>query len=167
MALMGWWAWQQPFMAWPRAMWELSGQPAPQAMPVPVAGVRARDIGDTFGAPRGTHRKHAGIDIFAKRGTPVLSATRGVVTSVHDGGLGGRQVWLLGPGREEHYYAHLDSWAAGLRIHDVVEAGDVLGFVGDSGNARGTPSHLHYAVYSVRGAIDPLPRLKAYSSRRP
>lgn len=166
LAWFGHWAWQQAFMAYPRAMWELSRLPAPQTMSVPVKGVRARDIADTFGAPRGAQRSHAGVDIFAPRGTPVLSATRGVVTSLRDGGLGGRQVWLLGPGREAHYYAHLEDWAPGLRVREVVEAGDVLGLVGDSGNARGTPPHLHYGVYTSAGAIDPLPRFKAHPSRR-
>lgn len=166
LALLGRWAWQQDFMAYPREVWALSRLPPPQAMPVPVAGVRAADIADTFGAPRG-RREHAGIDIFARRGTAVLSATRGVVTSVRDGGLGGRQVWILGPGNEAHYYAHLQDWAPGLRAHDVIEAGDVLGFVGDSGNARGTPPHLHYGVYTADGAIDPLPRLKAHPPPRP
>ena len=86
---------------------------------------------------------------------------------MHEGGLGGRQVWVLGPGREAHYYAHLQDWAPGLRAHDVVEPGDVLGPVGDSGNARGTPPHLHYGVYATAGAIDPLPRLKAHRPPRP
>src|SRR5690606_4678864 len=74
------WAWHQPFMARPRALWELSRMPP----------------------PRGRDRRHEGVDIFAPRGTPVLSATRGVVTAVREGGLGGRQVWVLGPGRQRH-----------------------------------------------------------------
>jgi murein DD-endopeptidase MepM/ murein hydrolase activator NlpD len=86
------WSWQQPFMAKPRALWELSRMPPPTALPVPVQGVRASHIADTFGAPRGRDRSHAGVDIFAPRGTLVLSATRGIVVSVRDGGLGGRQV---------------------------------------------------------------------------
>lgn len=155
------WAWHQPFMARPRALWELSRMPPPRALPVPVAGVRARDVADTFGAPRGRDRRHEGVDIFAPRGTAVLSATRGVVTAVREGGLGGRQVWVLGPGRQRHYYAHLQAWSPGLAEGDLVEAGQPLGQVGDSGNARGTPPHLHYGIYGAAGAIDPLPLLRA------
>jgi murein DD-endopeptidase MepM/ murein hydrolase activator NlpD len=155
------WAWQQPFMARPRALWELSRLPPPTVLPVPVAGVRAARIGETFGAPRGRDRSHAGIDIFAARGTPVTSTTRGVVVSIREGGLGGRQVWVLGPAAQRHYYAHLDAWAEGLREGDVVQAGDALGVVGNTGNARGTPPHLHYGIYGREGAYDPLPLLRA------
>lgn len=158
------WAWRQPFMATTRERYEITRLPAPAAMPSPVQGVQARRVADTFGAPRGRDRTHAGVDIFATRGTPVLSATRGVVLSVREGGLGGRQVWVLGPGLERHYYAHLDDWAVGLAAGAVVRPGDALGIVGDSGNARGTPPHLHYGVYGAEGAIDPLPRLRAWSS---
>ncbi|HJR74223.1 MAG TPA: M23 family metallopeptidase [Luteimonas sp.] len=158
------WAWRQPFMIWPRTWWELSRSPAPIALPSPVEGVAARRIADTFGAPRGRDRTHAGIDIFAPRGTPVRSTTRGLVVSVRDGGLGGKQVWVIGPAHERHYYAHLQDWAEGLRAGRVVEAGDALGSVGDTGNARGTPPHLHYGIYGRDGAYDPLPLLRAQSS---
>jgi murein DD-endopeptidase MepM/ murein hydrolase activator NlpD len=137
--------------------------PPPTALPVPVRGVRASRIADTFGAPRGRDRTHAGVDIFASRGTPVLSATRGIVASVREGGLGGKQVWVLGPGGERHYYAHLDDWREGLETGDLVAPGEPLGTVGTTGNARGTPPHLHYGVYGKDGAYDPLPLLKAYA----
>ena len=155
------WAWRQPFMARPRALWELSRMPPPSALAMPVANVPASRVAGSFGAPRGRDRRHAGVDIFAARGTPVRSATRGVVVAVREGGLGGRQVWVLGPARQRHYYAHLEDWAAGLQVGDVVLPGDALGIVGDSGNARGTPPHLHYGLYGAGGAIDPLPLLRA------
>jgi murein DD-endopeptidase MepM/ murein hydrolase activator NlpD len=62
---------------------------------------------------------------------------------------------------ERHYYAHLDDWAEGLADRQVLQAGTTLGYVGDSGNARGTPPHLHYGIYGGQGALDPLPRLRA------
>ncbi len=155
------WAWHQPFMAQPRAMYELARLPAPATLAMPVEGVAAREVADTYGAPRGSDRRHEGVDIFAARGTPVVSATRGVVTSVRESGLGGRQVWVLGPGRQRHYYAHLDDWAEGLASGDLVWPGDMLGTVGNTGNARGTPPHLHYGVYADGGAYDPLPLLRA------
>jgi len=133
----------------------------PDALPVPIQGVAAARIADTFGAPRGTARTHAGIDIFAGRGTPILSTTRGVVVSMREGGLGGKQVWVLGPAHERHYYAHLDGWEPGLDVGDVVLPGDALGFVGNTGNARGTPPHLHYGIYGADGAYDPLPLVRA------
>lgn len=154
------WAWDSQWLEVPRTTWELSREAAPVALPVPVEGVSARRIADTFGAPRGRSRTHAGVDIFARRGTPVRSATRGVVVSVREGGLGGRQVWVLGPAGQRHYYAHLQDWAPGLQRSRVVRAGDVLGFVGDTGNARGTPPHLHYGIYAGGGAYDPLPLLR-------
>lgn len=82
------WAWGRPFMAPARMLWDISRAPAPTALPVPVEGVRARQVADTFGAPRGRDRTHQGVDIFARRGTPVVSATRGIVVSIRDGGLG-------------------------------------------------------------------------------
>lgn len=159
------WSWQQPFMAKPRALWELSRMPPPDALPVPVQGVAASRIADTFGAPRGSERTHAGVDIFAMRGTLILSTTRGVVVSVRESGLGGKQVWVLGPARERHYYAHLDDWEQALTVGDIVLPGDALGVVGDTGNARGTPPHLHYGIYGAEGAYDPLPLLRAGVTR--
>lgn len=155
------WAWQQPWALRARAGWELARQPPPTALRMPVQGVDPRRVAATFGAPRGRDRQHAGVDIFAKRGTPVLSATRGIVVAVAERGLGGRQVWVMGPARQRHYYAHLQDWAPDLQVGDLVEAGDPLGTVGDSGNARGTPPHLHYGVYAEGGAYDPLPLLRA------
>ena len=160
----GWWAWQQPFMAPTRMLWEISRMPAPASLPMPVRGVNVAEGADTWGAERSGDRRHEGVDIFATRGTAVTSTTRGVVGAVREGGLGGRQVWVRGPGLENHYYAHLDGWAEHLSQGDVVLPGDVLGFVGDSGNARGTPTHLHYGIYGDDGALDPMPRLRAGSA---
>lgn len=132
----------------------------PTTLPVPVEGVRARALRDTWGGARSEGRSHEGIDIFARRGTPVISSTEGIVAKVGTNRLGGLVVWVLGPGGQRHYYAHLDRYAdvaAGMRI----EAGRVLGYVGNSGNAKGTPPHLHYGVYEMGGAINPYPLLRA------
>jgi peptidoglycan LD-endopeptidase LytH len=130
--------------------------PAP-ALPVPVATAGPVRYSDTWGAARPNGRRHEGIDIFAPRGTPVISTTRGVVTRVGTNRLGGQIVGVLGPGLEWHYYAHLDGFA-GFREGDLVRPGDVLGYVGTTGNARGTPPHLHYGIYR-NGAANPYPRL--------
>ena len=156
------WLWEQPLMERPRTLWQLTRMLPPAALPVPVDGVAARRIADTWGAARdGGARGHEGVDIFAPRGTPVRSATLGIVAAIRDGGLGGKQVWVLGPARERHYYAHLDDWAPGLGVGDVVRPGALLGFVGDSGNAQGTPPHLHYGIYGGAGAYNPWPLLRA------
>ncbi|WMJ70481.1 M23 family metallopeptidase [Stenotrophomonas sp. 24(2023)] len=152
--------WNSPWATTAKMLWSLSRMPPATALPVPVDGVRWRQIADTFGAPRGRDRHHAGIDIFARRGTPVRSATPGVVASIREGGLGGRQVWVIGPGRERYYYAHLERWAENLAQGQVVQAGDLLGHVGDSGNAQGTPPHLHFGLYGPAGARDPLPLMR-------
>ena len=159
--------WYSRWMEVPRTTWELSRMPRPTSLPVPVQGVEAARIADTFGAPRGRDRTHQGVDIFAPRGTPVRSATHGVVVSVREGGLGGRQVWVLGPAGERHYYAHLEDWAPHLADRRIVQAGEVLGFVGDSGNAKGTPPHLHYGIYGPQGAYDALPLLRASAGGAP
>jgi murein DD-endopeptidase MepM/ murein hydrolase activator NlpD len=130
-----------------------------RAMPAlrfPVAKASPRDLQSVFGDPRDAgRREHEGVDIFAKRGTPVLSATDGVVTRVADEGLGGRVVWIWNPKRSLRlYYAHLDEQFVSTGTH--VKAGDVLGTVGNTGNARTTPPHLHFGIYQRgRGAIDP------------
>jgi len=134
-------------------------QPAPQKLPVPVEGVRAARLVDTWGAPRSGGRRHRGIDIFGKRGTIIRSVTDGVVITAGDNRLGGHSVSVLGPGGLLHYYAHLEEYGdvrPGLRIH----AGHFIGTVGDSGNAKGTPTHLHYGISRLfGGAENPYPLL--------
>lgn len=137
----------------------LAAMPAPASLAMPVEGVRAASLRDSWHAPRdGGGRRHEGLDIFAPRGRPVRSATEGIVMRVGTNRLGGQVVWVMGPGGQRHYYAHLDRFA-GVRAGQRVEAGTVLGYVGTTGNARGTPPHLHYGIYTVRGPISPYPLL--------
>jgi murein DD-endopeptidase MepM/ murein hydrolase activator NlpD len=141
-------------------------EPLPSALPVPVEGVVPSDLVDTWGAARSGGRTHEGIDIFAPRNTQVLSATHGIV--VHRGWnlLGGRVISVFGPGGYSHYYAHLEDWDL-PETGDWVEQGQVLGYVGNSGNAEGTPTHLHYGIYKwMGGAINPYPLLAAETSSR-
>ncbi|WP_203294550.1 M23 family metallopeptidase [Luteirhabdus pelagi] len=124
----------------------------------PVAGKGNKDIQSYWGATRdGGRRSHEGVDIFAPRGTPVVAATDGRVSSTGNRGLGGNQVWLReGLFGGSLYYAHLDSIIAirGQRV----KKGDTLGLVGNSGNARTTAPHLHFGIYKgYSGAINPLP----------
>jgi peptidoglycan LD-endopeptidase LytH len=132
--------------------------PAPSLLGMPVQGVKPSGLRDTWHAARAPARKHEGIDIFAKKGTPVVSATDGIVTSVGENSLGGQVVWVLGPSGHLHYYAHLDQFADVARGKRV-QAGTSLGTVGNTGNARTTPPHLHYGIYTATGAINPYPLL--------
>lgn len=126
----------------------------------PVDGHSMRAIQSIFGAARdGGRRNHDGVDIFARRGTPVLAAAPGVAYRVGVTGLGGKVVWVRDPLRNFRlYYAHLDSQH--VSDGDRIEIGDTLGFVGNTGNARTTPPHLHFGIYrSGEGAVDPIPFL--------
>lgn len=127
---------------------------------MPLEDVSKRQIADTWHAPRGAGRRHEGQDIFAPRGTPVLSATRGYVYKIGENNLGGQTVSVIGAGGRVYYYAHLERYAPGLEVGDRVNTRTVLGFVGTTGNARGTPPHLHFGVYALTGTINPLPLLK-------
>ncbi|HEX5787676.1 MAG TPA: M23 family metallopeptidase [Woeseiaceae bacterium] len=125
------------------------------ALEFPVSGHDRGDIGGVFGDPRdGGRRRHEGLDIFAPRDTPVVAVADGVAVASRSR-LGGNTVWLRGHGKS-YYYAHLASTAFGGRRD--VRAGDVLGYVGNSGNAANTPPHLHFGIYRRgQGAVDPAP----------
>ncbi len=122
----------------------------------PVSEGKNSDIGSYWGDIRdGGKRVHKGIDIFANKGTPVIAASDGRIKFTGEKGLGGKQVWLWDRKRKQSlYYAHLDSIVPDLK---KVRAGDTLGFVGNTGNAKYTPSHLHFGIYKRQeGAIDPI-----------
>ena len=126
---------------------------------MPLEDVRKKEIADTWQAARGTNRRHEGQDIFAPRGTPILSATRGFIYNIGENPLGGQTVSVVGAGGRFYYYAHLDSYARGIAVGDLVTTRTVLGYVGTTGNAQGTPPHLHFGIYTSGGAINPLPML--------
>ena len=126
---------------------------------MPLENMSKRQIADTWQAPRGVNRKHEGQDIFAPRGTPILSSVDGYVYRVGENNLGGQTVSVIGKGGRVYYYAHLDRYAPGLEVGKRVTTRTVLGYVGTTGNARGTPPHLHFGVYTLDGAINPLPLL--------
>lgn len=130
----------------------------------PVAGRSEPDIGSVFGDPRdGGRREHHGVDIFAPRGTPVVAAVDGTIRSTRTGGLGGKTVWLRSArDGSSFYYAHLDEQLVerGMRVSQ----GDTLGLVGNTGNARTTPPHLHFGIYSG-GPTDPYPFMRRSRDR--
>ena len=126
---------------------------------MPLEQISRKDVADTWQAPRGTDRRHEGQDIFAPKGTPILSATNGYVYKVGENNLGGQTVSVIGAGGRVYYYAHLDRYAKGIEVGNRVTTRTVLGYVGTTGNAQGTPPHLHFGVYTMTGAINPLPLL--------
>ncbi len=124
----------------------------------PVSGRDSRAAQSFFGAQRdGGRRSHHGIDIFAPRGTPVVAAAAGLIRNVGVSNLGGKVVWLYDARRNQSlYYAHLDSQI--VRSGAIVNVGDTLGLVGNTGNARTTPPHLHFGIYQRgQGPVDPFP----------
>jgi murein DD-endopeptidase MepM/ murein hydrolase activator NlpD len=144
-------------------VYNLAIETAPAYLASPVDASRATRLANSWGAARPGGRRHEGIDIFAPKGTAVISTTRGIVTRVGVNRLGGQIVGVLGPGLEWHYYAHLDRFGT-FREGDIVHPGDVLGYVGNTGNARGTAAHLHYGIYR-NGARNPYPRLISDKAR--
>jgi murein DD-endopeptidase MepM/ murein hydrolase activator NlpD len=144
----------------------LSMQEPDTRLAMPLADVSRRQIADTWHAPRGTDRLHEGQDIFAPKGTPILSATNGFVYNIGENNLGGQTVSVIGAGGRVYYYAHLDAYAPGLHIGDRVNTRTVLGYVGATGNAQGTPPHLHFGIYTSSGAINPLPLLSDRTAPR-
>lgn len=144
----------------------LSMQQPDAKIVMPLPEVAKRQISDTWHAPRGTDRLHEGQDIFAPKGTPILSATNGFVYNIGENNLGGQTVSVIGAGGRIYYYAHLDAYAPGLAVGDRVNTRTVLGYVGTTGNAQGTPPHLHFGIYTSSGAINPLPLLTDRTTRR-
>ena len=138
---------------------KLYTQDPPSRIKMPVEDVAKRKIADTWHAPRSGGRMHEGQDIFAPKGTKILSATNGYVYKIGENNLGGQTVSVISSGGRIYYYAHLDEYAPGLKVGDPVTTRTLLGFVGTTGNAQGTPPHLHFGVYTFGfgDAINPLP----------
>jgi peptidoglycan LD-endopeptidase LytH len=122
----------------------------------PLGAAVKSNIGSFWGAGRDAGiRKHEGIDIFAPARSPAVAVANGVITSVSENNLGGRVVFLRPENSSYNvYYAHLDQQlvSEGQRV----SAGEVIGLTGNTGNAKNTPSHLHFGIYTFGGAIDPL-----------
>ena len=113
-------------------------------MPVKGAGINSYSQQSFWAYPWGKSGHHKGVDIFAKQGTPVLSATKGIVVYVGQLSLGGNVVLVLGPRLQSHYYAHLKKIKTAA--FSLVSEGDEIGEVGTTGNAKGKPPHLHYSI---------------------
>lgn len=142
---------------------------------VPVRGVLAAQIHDTFDERRDGLRVHNAQDILAKRGTPVLAADDGTILHMGKNALGGNVIWATDRSKRlAFYYAHLEGYAKGLRDGQKISRGDVIGFVGTSGNAPKDTPHLHFQLmrivsgkrYSDGPPVNPLPFFTVQASAR-
>ncbi len=135
--------------------------PPPQTgdLVCPVNG--AVSFVDSWGAPRSGGRTHKGVDMIAAKRTPLVAIEDAVVKRMGNGSLGGITVWLTGVSGDEYYYAHMDGWAEGLTKGQSVSAGQLIGYVGNTGNARYTVNHVHFQFHPGGGsAVNPYPLVK-------
>jgi murein DD-endopeptidase MepM/ murein hydrolase activator NlpD len=117
---------------------------------IPVAGIRPSELTDNFNDRRGGARPHEALDIMAPRGTPVLAAADGKIVKLFDSKPGGLTLYEFDPGElVAYYYAHLDRYAAGIAEGLQVKQGEVIGYVGSTGNASPNAPHLHFAIFSL------------------
>lgn len=118
-----------------------------QAMVIPVAGVDAKHLIDSFDDKRAQSRHHNALDIMAARNTPAVAATSGVILKLHNSAAGGLTVYMSDrTGRFVLMYGHLDSYRPGLREGAAVKRGEIIGFVGTTGNASPLAPHLHFQI---------------------
>lgn len=143
----------------------MANKPAPERLPIPVARVKLSQIADTWGGACSEGRKHEGVDIFAPIGTPIYSATDGIMIKKGWNRLGGNTITIWGAGDKRYYYAHLSKYAK-IDIGQIMTRGTLIGFVGISGNARTTPPHLHFGVYDNNWtASNPFGKLEEHGSQ--
>jgi peptidoglycan LD-endopeptidase LytH len=117
---------------------------------------------DSWGAPRSGGRAHEGVDMIAARGTPIAAIYSGTILRTQSSTLGGLTIWLLSDAGDEYYYAHLDSYAAGISAGTRVTEGQTIGYNGSSGNAPDYLPHLHFEYHPGGGsAVNPYPLVKS------
>jgi len=140
----------------------------PSGLAIPVTGVNADQLTDTYDAARGTGRRHDAIDIMAAEGTPVIAAADGKVEKLFNSVRGGTTIYVRSPNQKWlYYYAHLQRYAPGLHEGQDVKRGQVIGLVGHTGDASPAGPHLHFAINTMANgerwwqgtAINPYPLL--------
>jgi murein DD-endopeptidase MepM/ murein hydrolase activator NlpD len=129
---------------------QASARPEPRrgmGLVVPVLGMPVERLRNTYDESRSGGRRHDAIDIHAPRGTPVVATTDGTIIKLHNGARGGLSLYQMDDdGRTRYYYAHLDRYAEGVREGLRVRRGQVIGYVGDTGNAQPGDYHLHFSI---------------------
>lgn len=117
---------------------------------VPVRGITTEELADTFDDARGGGRVHEAIDIMAPTGTPVVAVEDGRIAKLFESQQGGLTIYQFDPSEKyTYYYAHLDRYAPGLQENGRVRRGQVLGYVGSTGNADADSPHLHFAIFEL------------------
>ncbi len=123
-------------------------RPSSPSLLVPVQGIDAAALQDTFADARSAGRRHDAIDIMAPAGTPVLAVADGTVEKLFDSKQGGTTLYQFEPsGRLAYYYAHLQRYADGIAEGQAIRRGQVIGYVGSTGNASPDAPHLHFAIF--------------------
>jgi len=122
-------------------------QVSPSGLAIPVVGMSAKDLTDTFATARGGGRRHDAIDIMAAEGTPVIAVADGTIEKLFDSVRGGKTIYERSPERRwVYYYAHLSAYAPGLAEGQQVKRGQVIARVGHTGDASAAGPHLHFAI---------------------
>ena len=117
---------------------------------LPVQGIKREELQDTFNDMRGSSRRHEGLDVLAPRNTPVLAIEDGKIAKLFLSDAGGITIYQFDPTSSySYYYAHLERYADGLKEGDAVKRGQVLGYVGTTGNAPRDTPHLHFAIFKL------------------
>ena len=118
-----------------------------EGLMIPVAGIAAKDLIDSFDDKRGGTRTHNALDIMAARNTPVVAAVSGSIVKLHNSVAGGLTIYASDPSSKfVMMYGHLDSYRPGLKEGERVARGQIIGFVGSTGNANPTAPHLHFQI---------------------
>jgi len=124
--------------------------PRSRDMIIPVEGIRPDQLSDTYNDRRGGSRPHEALDIMAPRGTPVRATADGKIVKLFDSKPGGLTIYEFDPSESvAYYYAHLDRYAAGIKEGLQVKQGEILGYVGSTGNANPNAPHLHFAIFKL------------------
>jgi murein DD-endopeptidase MepM/ murein hydrolase activator NlpD len=125
-------------------------QVEPSGLAIPVVGVKADQLTDTFDAARAQGRRHDAIDIMSAEGTPVIAAADGTIEKLFNSVRGGMTIYERSPDQKwEYYYAHLSAYAPGLHEGQQVKRGEVIGRVGHTGDASANGPHLHFAINTM------------------
>jgi murein DD-endopeptidase MepM/ murein hydrolase activator NlpD len=126
------------------------GAAAPGKLMIPVEGMKLAQLSDNFDQPRGKERHHEALDIMAPKGSKVLAVADGKVVKLFNSKPGGLTVYQFDPTEKyAYYYAHLDHYADGVKEGTMLKRGDLVGYVGTTGNASADAPHLHFAVVEL------------------
>ena len=121
-----------------------------RSLTLPVQGIKREELRDTFNEKRGDSRRHEAIDILAPRNTPVFAVEDGEIAKLFVSAAGGITIYQFDPDEEYvYYYAHLEKYAEGLKEGDDIKRGQIIGYVGTTGNAPRDTPHLHFAIFKM------------------